>query len=388
MGAGIGGLTLATALRQRGFACRLFERTVELKPVGAGILVQTSALRALHALELDAKVAAAGQDVRLGLVTTERGRVLQRTSLAFLAEELGVGTVAIHRGRLQEVLLAGAAGVPLVQNAELVSFEAAGEGVAAQFSDGSRVEGALLVGADGLRSVVRRQLLGETPLRYAGYTSWRGVAAITGTVPPEEVTEMWGPGARFGFATLGGGETYWFAVLNAPEGERETNSLELVSQHFSHWAEPVPKLLASTRPELVIRTDIHDRAPVASWSRGAVTLLGDAAHPTTPNLGQGGSMAIEDAVVLAHALERAPSLAEALADYERRRVARTARIVDASFRFGKLAQIRNPIGIFLRNLVLRLTPESIVQRELARAAEFSLEEAASPAMRAASRPTP
>jgi 2-polyprenyl-6-methoxyphenol hydroxylase-like FAD-dependent oxidoreductase len=388
IGAGIGGLTLAAALRQRGFACRLFERTTELRPVGAGILVQASALRALHTLGLDAKVAAAGQDVRLGLVTTERGRVLQRTSLAFLADELGVGTVAIHRGRLQEVLLAGAFGAPLVQNAELVSFEAEGEEVAAHFSDGSRIEGALLVGADGLRSVVRRQLLGETPLRYAGYTSWRGVAAVTGTVPPDEVTEMWGPGARFGFATIGGGQTYWFAVLNAPEGASEPDSLEVVTRHFSHFAAPVPRLLECTRAEHVLRTDIHDRAPASSWSRGAVTLLGDAAHPTTPNLGQGGSMAIEDAVVLAHALERAPLLAEALADYERRRVARTGRIVQASFRFGKLAQMKNPFGIFLRNLVLRMTPEGVVQRELARAAEFSLEEAAMPAMRAASRPTP
>ncbi|HEX5098733.1 MAG TPA: FAD-dependent monooxygenase [Polyangiaceae bacterium] len=388
IGAGIGGLTLAAALRQRGFSCRVFERTPELKPVGAGILVQPSALRALHTLGLDAKVAAAGQDVRLGLVTTERGRVLQRTSLAFLAEQLGIGTVAIHRGRLQEVLLAGASGVPLVKNAELVRYDVAGEGVTAHFSDGSRVEGALLVGADGLRSVVRRQVLGETPLRYAGYTSWRGVADVAGTVPPEEVTEMWGPGSRFGFATMGGGQTYWFAVSNATEGEREPNSLEVVSERFSHWAEPVPKLLASTRADHVIRTDIHDRAPVPRWSSGPVTLLGDAAHPTTPTLGQGGSMALEDAVVLAHALERSPSVAEALADYERRRVARTARIVEASFRFGKIAQLRNPIGIFLRNLVLRLTPEGVVQRELARAAEFSLEEAAMPAIRAASRPTP
>ena len=231
-------------------------------------------------------------------------------------------------------------------------------------------------------------MLGETPLRYAGYTSWRGIADVAGAVPPAEVTEMWGPAARFGFATLGGGETYWFAVLNAPEGAREPNSLEVVTRHFAHWAEPVPRLLASTRPEQVIRTDIHDRPPVPSWSRGPVTLLGDAAHPTTPNLGQGGSMAIEDAVVLAHALERAPSLAEALAEYERRRVARTARIVQASFRFGKLAQMKNPFAIFLRNLVLRMTPEGVVQKELARSAKFSLDEAAIPAMRAASRPTP
>jgi 2-polyprenyl-6-methoxyphenol hydroxylase-like FAD-dependent oxidoreductase len=188
------------------------------------------------------------------------------------------------------------------------------------------------------------------------------------------VTEMWGPGARFGFADISQGETYWFAMLNAREGEREPNSLEVVTRHFAGWADPVPKLLANTRPERVFRTDIHDRLPVASWSRGRVTLLGDAAHPTTPNLGQGGSMAIEDAVVLAHALERAPSVADALADYERRRVARTSRIVEASFRFGKLAHVENRLAIALRNALFRLMPERIVQKELRRAAAFSLDD--------------
>jgi 2-polyprenyl-6-methoxyphenol hydroxylase-like FAD-dependent oxidoreductase len=373
IGAGIGGLTLASALRQRGFLCRIFERAAERKPVGAGILVQPSAMLALRTLGLDASVAAAGRAVQLGLVTTERGRVLQRTSMSFLSEELGAGTVALHRARLQEVLLGGVGDVPLVYGAELTGYEADDAGITAIFADGARVRGALIVGADGLHSVVRRTLLGESPLRYAGYTSWRGIADIAGAIPPVEVTEMWGPGSRFGFADVGHGEAYWFAVRNAREGERDESSLEVVRQHFSSWAAPVPALLASTRPERVLRTDIHDRLPVPSWSGARVTLLGDAAHPTTPNLGQGGCMAIEDGVVLAHALDRASSLVEALADYERRRVARTARVVQASFRFGKLAQIENRLAIFLRNALLRLTPEGVVQKELRRAAEFSLE---------------
>jgi 2-polyprenyl-6-methoxyphenol hydroxylase-like FAD-dependent oxidoreductase len=372
-GAGIGGLTLARALTRQGFECRVFERARELSPVGAGILLQTAALLALRTLGLDSAVARAGQEIRTGFGKTERGGLLQRTSMAFLGEELGAPTIAIHRGRLQEVLLAGLDGVPLELGAELTGYEADADGVTATFADGRRERGALLVGADGLRSVVRRVLLGETALRYAGYTSWRGIAEITDATPSHEVTEMWGPGARFGFADIGRGETYWFAVLNAPEGERESNSLAVVTRHFSSWAEPVPRLLAHTRPERVFRTDIHDRLPVATWSRGRVTLLGDAAHPTTPNLGQGGCMAIEDAVVLAHVLARAPSLAEALADYERRRVARTTRIVNQSFRFGKLAQLEHPLAIWLRNAFLRLTPEGVIRKELRRAAEFSLE---------------
>ena len=308
----------------------------------------------------------------MGFLKTQRGQMLQRTSMSFLRDELGASTVAIHRARLQEVLQNAGNGVPIALGAELVCYETDASGVTALFADGRRERGALLVGADGLRSAVRRALLGESPLRYAGYTSWRGIAAVSGATP-HEVTEMWGPGARFGFAAIGHDETYWFAVLNAREGERESNSLAAVTRHFAGWAEPVPELLAHTAPERVFRTDIHDRLPVASWSGERVTLLGDAAHPTTPNLGQGGSMAIEDAVVLAHALERAPALADALADYERRRVARTNRIVEASFRFGRLAQLENRLAIFLRNALFRALPESMVQKELRRAAQFSLD---------------
>jgi 2-polyprenyl-6-methoxyphenol hydroxylase-like FAD-dependent oxidoreductase len=294
--------------------------------------------------------------------------------MAFLDDEFGAATIAIHRARLQEVLL-GAVGTQAELGADLVGYESDAEGVTAMFSNGTRARGALLVGADGLRSVVRRTLLGFSAPRYAGYTSWRGIAEAPQGFPSDEVTEMWGTGARFGFASIGLGETYWFAVQNAAQGESESDSLEVVRRHFSAWARPVPELLANTRPERVFRTDIFDREPVPSWSGERVTLLGDAAHPTTPNLGQGGGMAIEDAVVLAHALERSESLAAALADYERRRLAKTAHVVRASWRFGRLAQLENNLAIVFRNLLLRLTPEGVIQRELRRAARFSLDDA-------------
>jgi 2-polyprenyl-6-methoxyphenol hydroxylase-like FAD-dependent oxidoreductase len=373
IGAGIGGLTLARALAQRRIECEIFERETALKPAGAGILVQTSAMLALRTLGLDAAIAGAGQETRIGRVTTERGALLQSTPMDFLREELGVPTVAIHRARLQEVLLRGAEGVPLSTGAELTHFAADASGVTAHFANGASSRGALLVGADGLRSAVRRALLGDSALRYAGYTSWRGIADGGAALAPSEVQEMWGRGARFGYAGIGGGETYWFAVLNAPAGERDADSLAVVRGHFESWAAPVPDLLARTRPERVFRTDIYDREPVRSWSGPRATLLGDAAHPTTPNLGQGGCMAIEDAVVLAHALERERTLDEALVHYERARLERTSRIVKASFRFGKLAQLENPWLIWLRNALLRLTPVAPVQNQLRAAAKFSLD---------------
>lgn len=373
IGAGIGGLTLARALTQAGLACEIFERSAELQATGAGITIQTAAMLALRTLGLDGAVAGAGEELRVAALLDERGRTLARTPLTFLSDEFVAPTVALHRARLQEVLLASVNQVPLHLGATLTGYESDATGVTASFADGKKVRGTLLVGADGLRSAVRHQLLGDTPLRYAGYTSWRGIAATDSAFPKNEAAELWGRGARFGCAGLGHGETYWFAVLDAAAGETDAQPLEAVKRQFAGFGGPAPALLAATAADRVLRTDIYDRQPVRSWSDGRVVLLGDAAHPTTPNLGQGGCMAIEDAVVLAHALAAAPTFAEAFAAYQAARVTRTNAIVDASNRFGRIAQLRHPVGVWARNVALRLTPASTMRRQLRKNAAFTLD---------------
>jgi len=373
-GAGIGGLTLARALRRAGFDCELFEREPDLRPIGAGILVQTSAMLALRTLELDRLVQQNGRGVDVGYGRSEKGAALQSTSMREVAEEFGAPTVAIHRGRLQEVLLEGAEGAPLHLGEKLARFEQEDGAVTAIFASGRRERGALLVGADGLHSAVRNALVGETELRYAGYTSWRGIAETERAVSDGEVTEMWGPGARFGYAAISASEVYWFAVLNAPSGGHDAEPLDVVRRHFAHFADPVSELLRTSPPERVFRTDIFDRAPIGRWSEGRVVLLGDAAHPTTPNLGQGGCMAIEDAVLLAHYLKTRETLPAALEAYEKKRIPPTTKIVEGSLRFGKIAQLENPAAIWFRNLMLRLTPKSVVKEQLRQNAGFSLDD--------------
>jgi 2-polyprenyl-6-methoxyphenol hydroxylase-like FAD-dependent oxidoreductase len=372
IGAGIGGLTLARALTTEGLRCAIFERAPDLSTAGAGIMLQTAAMLALRRIGLDAPVAAAGAELQVGWSATDRGRPLGRSSFTFLKEQLGVPTVALHRARLQRVLREAAPEVPLHFGRTLTGFEGDASGVTATFGDGTRARGALLVGADGLRSVVRRQLLGEQPLRYAGYTSWRGIARSDQPSAQHAVAELWGSGARFGFAGIGPGETYWFAVLDAPPGEKDDHPLDTVKGHFGHFPAPVSALLAATPPDRVLRTDIHDRPPVPTWTSGRVTLLGDAAHPTTPDLGQGGCMAIEDAVVLAYALARAPSFTDAFTCYEKERVPRTTAIVEASRRFGQVAQLRNPVAVWLRDSLLRLTPQRTIRKQLLKTASFAL----------------
>src|SRR5262249_48152410 len=153
---------------------------------------------------------------------------------------------------------------------------------------------------------VRKQLLGDMPLRYSGYTAWRGVAPYT--LEQQGASESWGYGARFGLVPLAQGRTYWFATANTPEGgeERPGERKTEVRERVRGWHAPIEAVIESTQEDVLLRNDIFDRPPVTRWSEGRVTLLGDAAHPMTPNLGQGACQAIEDAVILASLLQNRP----------------------------------------------------------------------------------
>jgi 2-polyprenyl-6-methoxyphenol hydroxylase-like FAD-dependent oxidoreductase len=367
-GAGIGGLALGCALQRAGIPFEIFERAPRLGEAGAGIVMQTSAMLALRHVGLDAAVAGAGHELTRGTGKNASGAVLHSTRL----DEFGAPSIAIHRSRLQATLLGAVDSARVHTGAELLRYEQDDAAVHAFFADGSRASGALLVGADGLHSATRRQLLGETPLRYAGYTSFRGVARVAGVTPAHEAIEIWGRGLRFGIVPIADDEIYWFAVANAPAGELDIPRASLI-ERFAHFGEPVRTLLEATPAERMLRTDIQDRKPVSTWSKGRVCLLGDAAHPTTPNLGQGGCMAVEDAVVLAHFLSKYAALAEALAAYERKRVEHTRKIVDASWQFGRVAQLENRFLTWLRDLALRATPEAQVRARLRENAQFSLD---------------
>ena len=372
VGAGIGGLVFARALERQGLEARVFERARAFAPVGAGILVQTAALLALRTVDLEQAVLAGGREVVLGLGLTSNGKKLQSTRMDFLKTELGAGVVAIHRARLHEILAGALERTNVLLGKDCVGFDDDGPGVTARFSDGSSERGSVLVGADGLRSAVRKGLFGDEPLRYAGYTSWRGIAPRVPGVLDGSVAELWGRGLRFGYAAISEREIYWFAVANAKEGERDADAHQAVVERFGDFTAPVPALIDATPKERVFRTDIHDRPPVPSWSRGRVTLLGDAAHPTTPNLGQGGCRAIEDAVTLARCLVTGDTHEAAFSAYERLRVARTSRIVEASYGFGRIAQLDGAVSTALRNFAMRLTPASVVEKKLRDAARFEL----------------
>ncbi|MBL0696724.1 FAD-dependent monooxygenase [Comamonas sp. JC664] len=365
-GAGIGGLTLACALRRAGLSVTVFERSEALTWVGAGITVQMNATAALRRIGLCDEVARAGACPTDSAILRPSGSALTRLPVARIQEELGLPLVCIHRARLQAVLLAHAGEENVQLGRSVTAFHDDGQAVTVRLSDGSAVTGDALVGADGLRSVVRGALLGDAPLRYSGYTSWRGVCPDVPGVTPGLVSETWGPGARFGVVPIGFGQTYWFATQNAPAGGRDApgESKRRLQSLFAGWHAPIEDLITATCDANIVRTDIHDRPPVSRWSRGRVTLLGDAAHPMTPNLGQGGCQAIEDAVVLGECLAGDGPVEAALAAYESRRRERANAFVTRSWSLGRMAQWESAAGRFVRNTLFQLVPSGLAARQL------------------------
>jgi 2-polyprenyl-6-methoxyphenol hydroxylase-like FAD-dependent oxidoreductase len=371
-GGGIGGLTLGVALRRAGFSVRVFERAASLRPIGSGITMQTNAMLAFRTIGLDTAVAAAGHAMQRGSILDWRGRSLGTMLVSEMAAELGAPMIIIHRARLQEVLQEALGPEPLTLGTKVVGFREEPGSVFARLSDGTEVQGELLVGADGLRSTVRAQLLNDGEPRYAGYTSWRGVCEEAGVADPSATSESWGAGLRFGIVPLGQGRTYWFATANTRVGgvDAPDAHAELLPR-FGHWHAPVRVLIEKTPAATIVRTDIHDRPPVQSWGRGRVVLLGDAAHPMTPNMGQGGGQALEDAAVLARCLAAEPELPAALARYQALRLPRANGFVSQSRRLGEMGQWENPLACWARDRLFQLVPQSSIRSNLRRVLSFT-----------------
>jgi 2-polyprenyl-6-methoxyphenol hydroxylase-like FAD-dependent oxidoreductase len=340
--------------------------------VGAGITVQCNAVAALREIGLDAAVLAAGQAIGEASVRDARGRVLTSTPPGFFEREFGAPSVAIHRADLTAVL-ADAVGRDSIQTGfSVVRYEQERSSIVAHADDGRTLEGSILVGADGLWSRVRSHLVADGPPRYAGYTSWRGVCEAPGLLPDGYTSESWGAGQRFGLVSLGRGRIYWFATANAPAGEKDPHdAVVALAERFLGWHAPIEEVLLATPEERMIRTDIHDRLPIMRWADGRVVLLGDAAHPMTPNLGQGGCQAIEDAVVLSRALARHDGVAAAFHEYEAARVRRANDVVRRSRSVGDIGQLTGSVTRFIRDTAMRLTPESVVKKQMRALMTFS-----------------
>jgi 2-polyprenyl-6-methoxyphenol hydroxylase-like FAD-dependent oxidoreductase len=292
---------------------------------------------------------------------------------AALERALGTPIVGIPRATQHRLLRAALPAGCLVVGAEVTSLDpAAPDRVGVVTGAGVR-EADLVVAADGVNSALRTLLFpGHPGPAYSGSTVLRAITEHP--VPLATDFELtWGRGAEFGHIAFADGRAEWHAVLNSPAGVRHPDPLGVLRRRFRDWHDPIPALLAATRPEAVLHHDIHELAtPLPTFVAGRVALLGDAAHAMTPNLGQGACQALEDAVSLAAALATAPSLDTALARYDAERRPRSQSVARAARQAGRMGQqLSHPLAVAVRNAALRVAPDRATLRAVLRHADWT-----------------
>jgi 2-polyprenyl-6-methoxyphenol hydroxylase-like FAD-dependent oxidoreductase len=359
LGGGIGGLTAAIALRKAGISCELYEAADAFHPVGAGIGLTLNAFKALEIIGLADAVAAHGLHYDEARMLSTKGKTIQQLPMKRLKQRYHSASVTIHRHVLHRVLADRLEDTPLHFGKRLSRIERRNKEILLSFADGSQVSTEYLLAADGIHSVVRKTLLPGSDERYSKQTCWRGICnKKIASVDPLLMTETWGLGKRFGIAPLSENKLYWYAVLSSPEELQDWATLDMgrLEKLFENFHSPVAEIIRNTRQEDVFWSNLYDFAPIRKFAFDNILLLGDAAHATTPNLGQGACMAIEDAAVLSLLLGAKMPAREAFAAFEQLRIKRTSKIVNTSNLLGKVAQTDSPLLAGLRNAVFPLVP--------------------------------
>ncbi|HWV51149.1 FAD-dependent monooxygenase [Pseudorhodoplanes sp.] len=343
VGAGLGGLAAASCLMMAGYDVEVYEQAPALGEVGAGIQMSANPMHVLRHLGLEEDVLRLGvQPGAYVFRLHDTGEVIQEFSLAEEhRRQHGAPYVQLHRADLHDLLAkAATARKPdLIRlNSKATGFTETDRGVTLHLSDGTNVEGDILVGADGLKSTIARQIVGEIPATYTGDAAWRIIVPIE-RLPkpflPQVMSVFMGPGGHAVCYYLRGGALLNFVgIIETDEIAEESWTVkfpwENLKADYVGWHPAIQTIIDAADRDQCFRWSLHNRPPVRNWSTKRATILGDAAHATLPYLAQGAAMAIEDGAVLARALQQESNIAAALDLYQRNRVDRTSRIVDIS----------------------------------------------------------
>ncbi|MDO7215896.1 FAD-dependent urate hydroxylase HpxO [Acinetobacter nosocomialis] len=333
IGAGMGGLTTGIALKKFGHQVRIFEQTEKILPVGAAISLWSNGVKCLNYLGLTEKIAKlGGQMDDLAYVDGLTGDVMTQFSLRPLIEEVGQRPYPVARADLQNMLMDEFGRDQIYLGKKMVSLEDKADYVEVHFADGSSTQADLLIGADGTHSMTRAYVLGQqVQRRYAGYVNWNGLVDISEDLAPaQQWTTYVGEGKRASLMPVADGRFYFFLDVPLPAG-LENNRDEykkLLKLYFADWCQPVQQLIGRLDPQKTNRVEIHDIEPFSQFYKGRVVILGDAAHSTTPDIGQGGCQAMEDAIYLARSLQiNTLGLEDALRRYQNKRNERANELV-------------------------------------------------------------
>lgn len=367
IGGGIGGLCLAIALQKQNIEVDIYENAPEIKPLGAGLVLAANAMKALEEIGIADEVIKAGKILEKINVLDDKGNTITETDSRKISAKFGTHNLAIHRVDLHHILVKHLKPNTFHLNKKYADLEQDGDAFIVKFADGSSIKADAMIAADGIHSLVRQKLVPTSKKRYAGYTCWRAVIKVEDSVYNQLVaTETWGQKGRIGIVPLSNHQIYWFACVNAPANDPKMKNMtkDDLFTHFKDFHAPIPQILERTKNEDLIWNDIIDLEPINKFAFGKIALMGDAAHATTPNMGQGACQAIEDAVVLANCMKKEADIAKAFQLFERKRIARVTKIVNTSWSLGKIAQLENSLLIKLRNFFFRLIPSSMNRKQL------------------------
>lgn len=363
VGAGIAGLTAAIMLEKLGFDVRVFESAEEIRGIGAGMGLASNAIKAFEYLNLDEEVISICNHLKDFEISDAKGKIIISADTKRIKQSYNTDNFAVHRADLHKLLLSKIRPDKIETNKKLIDLRILNEKVEIEFEDGKIREFDFVIGADGVNSRIRQLFYPKSKPRYAGYWCWRGVVKN----PKENLhksIETWGNKGRFGITPLTENRIYWYACIgsNLKDGVPEFGLKELRKQ-FKNYHQIIPEILSLTAKKDLISNPIVDIKPISRYHFDRVLLIGDAAHATTPNMGQGACMAIEDVAVLQDEL-RKNDWQMACKNFEKRRLKRTYYIIKTSRIAGKFAQVENQFLISTRNYLLRNLPDTLSQRPL------------------------
>jgi 2-polyprenyl-6-methoxyphenol hydroxylase-like FAD-dependent oxidoreductase len=354
VGAGIAGVATALSLRSSAFAIDMYEQAAEVKGIGSGLTLWPNATAVLQTLGvLDDCLARSGRLDTLHIVLSN-GRPIMDIPTG----DFDTPAIAMHRGELHRILLEKL-NQPVHKGQRCLGVRTAAEGSYLLFADGEKGPYDLIVAADGIRSILRRQVLGDALLRPKGYRIWRGLAEAKDLFGADgRFFEVWERRLRFGVLPLGKGMVCWYAARN--QAANDVRSLaaqkESLMQDFSRWDFPARELLARTDLADFIPSDVTDLKPTRGWSKDRILLIGDAIHPMPANLGLGGNMALEDGLALGRLLQSHDDIDQVCREFEEIRFARVASVMWDSNFVGFFCQTKNPLINQLRNVLCSIVP--------------------------------
>ena len=366
VGAGIGGLAAAVALQRRGWRVRVFERAASPRELGFALLLAPNAMLALEALGLADTARRGGVVVTHGEMRRPDGYVLRRFDVTRLADALGAPAIAVRRPVLHGALLQAVDADSLTLSSEVVEIVDSGDGVSVTLASGHSERADVVVGADGVASVVRRILHpNEGPPRASGLLAVRGVAYdVVQFLEGSSGSQYFGRGIEAGLGRTSETSIYWYLSVSAAFAGADRDPGVVRDRCLTAFHAAFRAIVAATKPDEMRLDELFDREPLDQWGRGRATLLGDAAHPMLPHAGQGAAQALEDAVELARALDATNDASTALRRYETARAKRTRAIVMLSRRNARIGSLDNGVACWLRDTAIGFIPESLILRSL------------------------